>query len=172
MQWVTYSFCHAARILRCVFYTSEVKKKTLRCMQRFQRCRVLAGLLAQSPALTNRQKQKAIVYPFEDNRATVWHRQSNNEFSWERYQSEAQKSANTDAFHTGQNVHCVPAAFCIYSEKLKYPPFSRCSRVVPPARLVSDELETLDCDYWRKRSQRQLPLHFQPLPLLKNSRQE
>lgn len=83
-----------------------------------------------SPPLTHRRKkQRVIVYPFEDDRATVWHRWANNEFSWEWNQSETQKSANTDAFHTSQNVHCVPAAFCIYSQKLKYPPFSRCSPV-------------------------------------------
>lgn len=83
-----------------------------------------------SPTLTNRRKkQKVIVYPFEDGHATVWHRQANNEFSWERNQSKTQKSANTDAFHTRQNVHCVPAAFCIDSQKLKYSPFSRCSPV-------------------------------------------
>lgn len=111
--------------------------------------------------MRRRKKQRVIVYPFEDNRATVWHRQANNEFSWERNQSEAQKSANTDAFQTGQNVHCVPAAFCICSQKLKYPPFSRCSPCVPPPRLVSDELETLDPATEGKRSQRQLPLRFQ-----------
>ena len=60
-------------------------------------------LQKSSPTLTNRRKkQKVIVYPFEENRATVWLRRANNEFSWERNQSETQKSANTDAFHTRQ----------------------------------------------------------------------
>lgn len=115
----------------CVFvlYASEIKKNNQRCTQCFERCTLFAALLAkhgqgcESPALTNRRKkQKVIVYPFEDDRATVWHRRANNEFSWERNQSETQKSANTDAFHSSQNVHCVPAAFCIYSQKLKYSP--------------------------------------------------
>lgn len=55
-----------------------------------------------------------------------------------------QKSANDDAFHTSQNVHCVPAAFCIYSQKLKYPLFFQMFLCVTPPLLVSDELEMLD----------------------------
>lgn len=60
-----------------------------------------------------------------------------------------QKSSNTDAFHTSQDVHCVPAAFRIDFQKLKYPPFSRCSPCVPSPRLVPDELETLDSTNYR-----------------------
>lgn len=55
-----------------------------------------------------------------------------------------EKSSNPDTFSTGQSVYCVPAAFCIYSVKFKYPPFSRCFPCVPPPQLLSDELEMLD----------------------------
>lgn len=82
-----------------------------------------------------------------------------------------EKSSNPDTFSTGQSVYCVPAAFCIYSVKFKYPPFSRCFPCVPPPQLLSDELEMLDSGR-EERGQRQLPLHFQPLSLLRNSRQE
>lgn len=66
-------------------------------MKWVEMCMILADRLTKlcqdckssSTDLTNRRKkQKVIVYPFEETRASVWHRQANNEFSWERNQSE------------------------------------------------------------------------------------
>lgn len=131
-------------------------------MQWFERCLVFSirlGYKVASLTLTNRREN----HPFEDSCPTVWHRETNNEFSGETNWSETLKSANTDAFHIGQNAHCVPAAFCISSQKLKYPPFSRC----PPVLHLLVSSGDVGLGYQRRRSQRQLSLPFQ-----QNSRQD
>lgn len=83
--------------LHAFLHASKLKKNNVRSMQWFKTCMILAGPLTKlgqgfkssSADVTNRRKkQKVIVYPFEETRASVWHRQANNEFSWERNQSE------------------------------------------------------------------------------------
>lgn len=161
-------------------YASKIKESNLRCMQWFKRCTVLVGRLAKhgqgckssSPALTKRRKkQRVIVYPFEDNHATVWHRQANNEFSWETNQSEPRSLLTLTHFIPAKMsiVYLLLFAFTLKSWNIPlFPDVPLCSSSSTCLRWTGD----VGLGYWRKRSQRQLPLHFQPLSLLKNSRQE
>lgn len=99
MLWFrVYLIPETVKIWRCLRFCmlQRLKENNLSCTQPLKRCTVLAGRLAKygqgckswCPASTcRRRKQKVIVYPLEDDRATVWHGQANNEFSWERNQS-------------------------------------------------------------------------------------
>lgn len=176
---VKYSLSHighskSALVCVCVFcMLQRLKRNDLRCMQWFERCLVLAGLFAKawqrlqklSPTLTNRRK-KVIVYPFEDNRATVWHRRANNEFSWERNQSEPRSLLTLMHFILAKMsiVYLLLFAFTLKSWNIPlFPDVPLCSSSLTRLWWTGDA----GLGYRRKRSQRQLPLHFQSLSLLK-----
>lgn len=95
-------------------------------MQRFKRCKGPCCWSWSETQTNRRKKQKVIVDPFEGNRATVWQRQANNEFSWEGNQSEPRSLLTLTHFIPAKMsiVYLLLFAFALKSRTI--PPFSRC----------------------------------------------
>lgn len=150
-------------------------------MQWFKRCMVMAGRLARQgmAEVANvrvqlwlaEERHRESYFILWRQHATIWHRQANNDFPWERNQSEPRSLLTLKHFIQAKMsiVYLLLFAFALKSRNIPpFPDVPLCSSSSTFLRWTGD----VGLGYWRKRSQRQLPLHFQPLSSLKNSRQE